>query len=575
MAKSSKKTSQARREEDELEQAYRKISKSGKKTKKKKSNRVGGIIAVIIALIAIIFFVAAGYLYIQNMEMSGIILENVSVAGVDVGGMTQTQAIDAVRQATTATYTRIPMEVTVLNSKIQIPTSCVGSLNVTGAVRAAYKFGNSGSADKRQSEQQIAMNEGYAVDLTPYLDIKENQIRQLLAKLGENFNTTLNQSKYEVTGEYPNQKLVVKLGTPEYGLDLNALYNSVLAAYSANHFQVEGQCGMLMPDPINLEEIAEKYYKAPVDASFNPEDYQVVEGVDGYGLNVKKAQKKLDSAKYGTTVEIAFERIAPEVTAEQLQNMLYRDILATFTAEAKSNSDRDTNLRLACAAINGKILLPDEVFSFNDLVGTCTKEKGYRLGRSYNEAEAGKIIGGGISQVSSALYYCTLIAELETLTRDPHGYFPGYVPLGLDAAVSWGSVDFRFRNTTDYPIRIDAEASGGSVTIALIGTETRNYRVELEYEILSESDYDVTYQNMSADNKDGYKDGDYIIEPSKGYKVKSYRCKFDNTTGEQLIREFIDQSNYKVLDGIVCRIDGSGSDGIDKSGVTDQPGQLP
>ncbi len=556
MANSRKNNSRARREEDELEQEYRKISKSGKKSKKKKSHRAGGIIAIIVALIAIVFFVAAGYLYIQNMEMNGIILENVSVAGVDVGGMTQAQAIEAVRQATDTTYTQTPMEVSVLDSKIQIPTSCVGKLNVTGAVRAAYKFGNSGSADKRQKEQQIAMNEGYAVDLTPYLNIQENDIRQLLNKLGENYNTTLNQSTYEVTGEYPHQKLVVKLGTPEYGLDLNALYKSVLAAYSANQFRVEGSCGMLLPEPINLEEIAQKYYKAPVDASFNTEDYQVVEGVEGYGLDVEKAQKKLDAAKYGTTVEISFEKIAPEVTAEALKNLLYRDTLAAYTAESKSASDRDVNLRLACEAINGKILLPDEVFSFNDVLSEQTKEN-------------------GISQVSSALYYCTLVAELETITRDAHSYYPGYVPLGLDAAVSRGSIDFRFRNTTDYPIRIDAEASGGTVTVSLVGTEARNYRVELEYEVLSESDYEVTYQNMSADNKEGYKDGDYIVEPSKGYKVKSYRCKFDNATGEQLIREFIDQSNYTVRDGIVCRIAGSNNENINNSGISDQPGELP
>lgn len=556
MAKSRKNSSRARREEEELEQEYRKISKSGKKSKKKKSNRTGGLVAIIIALVAIVFFLAAGYLYIQNMEMNGIILENVSVAGVDVGGMTQTQAIDAVRQATDTTYTQTPMEVSVLDSKIQIPTSCVGKLNVTGAVRAAYKFGNSGSAEKRKNEQKIAMNEGYAVDLAPYLDIQETAIRKLLSKLGENYNTTLNQSTYEVTGEYPKQKLVVKLGTPEYGLDLNALYQSVLEAYNANKFQVEGRCGMLQPEPINLEEIAKEYYKAPVDASFNTEDYQVVEGVEGYGLDVEKAQKKLDAAKYGTTVEIAFEKIAPEVTAEDLKNLLYRDTLATYTAEAKSDSNRDVNLRLACEAINGKVLLPDEVFSFNDQLSEKTK-------------------GNEISQVSSALYYCTLVAELETITRDAHGYYPGYVPLGLDATVSWGSIDFRFRNTTNYPIRIDAEASDGSVTVTLVGTETRNYRVELEYEVLSESDYDVTYENMSADNKEGYKDGDYIVVPCKGYKVKSYRCKFDNATGEQLIREFIDQTNYQVRDGIVCRIAGTNNEDINNSGISDQPGVLP
>ena len=555
MAKSQKKNSRARQEEDELEQEYRKISKSRKKSKNKKSNPAGGIIAITVTLVAIVFFLAAGYLYIQNMQMNGVILDNVSVAGVNVGGMTQAQAIDAVRKATDTTYTHTPMVVSVLDNNIQIPTSCVGKLNVTGAVRAAYKFGNSGNAEKRQQEQKIAMNEGYAVDLTPYLNIQEGKIRQLLSKLGENYNTKLNQSTYEVVGEYPDQKLVVTLGTPEYGLDLNVLYQNVLAAYSANQFQVEGKCGMLTPEPIDLEVIAQKYYKAPTDASFNTEDYQVVEGVEGYGLDVEKAQKKLNAAKYGTKVEIPFEKIPPEVTAEDLKKMLYRDPLATYTAEGTSDTDGKQTLQLACEAINGKTLLPDEVFSFNEVLGEKAKP--------------------GSSQVASALYCCALVAELEIIVRESNDFYPGYVPLGLDAAVSWGSADFRFRNTTNYPVRIDAETAKGAVTITLVGTENRNYRVELEYEVLSESDYEVTYQNMAADNQKGYKDGDYIVEPRKGYKVKTYRCKFDNTTGEQLLREFIDQSNYQVQDGIVCRIAGSNNDNINNSGISDQPGELP
>ena len=177
--------------------------------------------------------------------------------------------------------------------------------------------------------------------------------------------------------------------------------------------------------------------------------------------------------------------------------------------------------------------------------------------------------------MASALYCCALVAELEIIVRESNDFYPGYVPLGLDAAVSWGSADFRFRNTTNYPVRIDAETAEGAVTITLVGTENRNYRVELEYEVLSESDYEVTYQNMAADNQKGYKDGDYIVEPRKGYKVKTYRCKFDNTTGEQLLREFIDQSNYQVQDGIVCRIAGSNNDNINNSGISDQPGELP
>lgn len=571
----SKKSSRAQRERDELDTAYRKMAGSKRRTKKsKKSNRTAAVVAICIALIAIIIAVAAGYLYFMNADMDGVILENVKVAGVDVGGMTQAEAIEAVRAATTGTYTRTPMVVKVLDSQAEIPASNVGSLDVRGAVRAAYKFGNSGSQSKRQEEQQIAMTTGYTVDLTPYLDLNQSAIRSILNELGTNYSSTLSQSTYEVTGTAPNQTLVVKLGVPEYGLDLDKLYQQVIDAYSNNVFSVEGTCGMIEPDPIDLEAINSKYYVAPTDASFDPKTFEVVEGVDGYGLDLDTAKTTLEKAAYGTTVEIPFTNIKPEVTADKLSTMLYRDELATYTANYKSDKDRDTNLRLACEAINGMVLYPGDVFSYNSVLGERTAAKGYKLGPSYSGNKTVMTYGGGICQVSSALYYCTLIAELDTLVRENHSFASTYVPLGMDAAVSWGSMDFRFRNSSAYPIRIEASASGGNVTVTIIGTNEKDYYVELEYETISSEDYKVTYQAMSANNAQGLKDGDYITEPYTGYHVKTYRCKYNSETKELVSRDFIDESVYKKRDGVICRIDG-GSSGIGGGVITDGDGALP
>lgn len=558
MANSNKKRTRAQREQDELDNAYRSMSGSRRKSKKKKSsgsNRTAGIVAICIAVVAITIGVAAGYIYLQNAELDGIILENISVAGVDVGGMTQADAIDAVRAATSGTYSKTPMVVKVLESQAQIPVEYVGSLNVRGAVRAAYKFGNSGSQATRQEQQQIAMTSGYVVDITEYLELDEQGIRDILAQLGANYSSTLSQSTYDITGTAPEQTLVVTLGMPEYGLDLNALYQKVLDAYSRNTFLVEGECGMIEPTPIDLEAIYQKYYIAPVDASFDPDTYEAIEGKDGYGFDMEGAKKKLESAPYGSTVEIPFIKIAPEITAKKLSETLYRDELATYSSASASDSDRDTNLRLACEAIDGMILYPGDVFSYNDALGERTLARGYRPGPSYAGNETVMTPGGGICQVSSALYYCVLMSELDVLVRQNHGFAPGYVPLGMDATVSWGSIDFRFRNSSDYPIRIEATASGGTTTVTLIGTEVRDYRVELEYEELSKQEYSISYKTMSANNSEGYKDGDYITEPYTGYKIKTYRCKYDKTTDELLSRDYIDQSTYKKRDGVICRIE--------------------
>lgn len=575
MANTRKKKSYAR-EKEEIDSAYRSLSPARKKSKKrKKTHRTGGIIVTVFTLAAILFFLVAGYFYFQQAEMNGIILENVYVAGVNVGGLPQKDAITVVEQATQDTYSKNAMVITVLDSKVEIPPEYAGTLDVRGAVRAAYKFGNTGSQEKRKQEQNIAMTTGYYVDLAPYLGIKESAIRETLKEFGKNYNTVLNQTTYEITGKEPNQVLVIQLGTPEYGLNLDTLYEQVMDAYNRNVFAVIGSCGMMNPDPIDLKTIAEKYCKAPVDASFDEKTFEIAEGKDGYGIDLESAEKILQSAKYGAKVEIPFTSLKPEITAESLKKLLYRDTLASFTAEADSNKGRDINLELACVAVDGAVLYPGQVFSFNDRLGEPTTGKGYRSVISQESGKATKTVGEGISQVSSALYYCVLSSELEVVYRDNHNYYPDYVPLGTDAKVSWNSIDFKFKNNTKYPIRITAIADRGSVTVELTGTDVRDYRVELEYEEVARTEYSVSYQTMDAGNSEGYKNGDYIVEPCYGNKIKIYRCKYDKTTGEQLTRDFIEQSNYMARDGIVCRIAGADDDDLSNGYVSDNPGVLP
>ncbi len=582
MAKRTPKYSRSRREEAEIERSFRSMApaKKGRK-KKKKSHRKAGIFVIILALIAVIAAVVAGYFFFSDLNLDGIILENVTVAGVDVGGMSQREAIEAVEAATADTYGIKTMTVTVLDVQTELPAECCKEFNVRAAVRAAYRFGNTGTQSKRQEEQEIAMNDGYAVDIIPYLTIDETAIREGLATIGEKYSTTLSQSTYEVVGESPDQTLVVKLGVPEYGLNMDTLYQNVLDAYNQNTFSAEGQCGMIEPDPIDLQVILDQYYIAPVDAQLDPKTFEVIEGKDGYGFDIAQAKQKLNDAPYGSTVEIPFVALEPEITTQKLKDTLFRDKLATYTAAHESDADRDVNLSLACKAINGMVLKPGETFSYNAALGERTEARGYRPGESYAGNEVVKTIGGGICQVSSSLYYCAMVADLEIISRTNHGFVSTYVPLGMDATVSWGSLDFRFRNNADYPIRIEAEAEDGYTTVTIYGTDNKDHYVKMEYEKLKTYDYSTTYKTLSADNPEGYKNGDYIVEPSIGYDVKTYRCRYDKKTDALISRDFEASSSYRKRDAVICKIDSAVSPDTGSStptiggGISDAMGALP
>ena len=561
-------------------------SRRGKAAKKQRNAVIGVCTTVIILGIALL----VGCLYLFGRE-DGTIFAGVRVAGVDVGGMTKQEAVLAVEAATKNTYSQNNMVVTVLDDSIEVPASYAGSLDVSKAVNAAYDYGRKGTSKERTAQIQEAATNGYDVDISRYLSLDEEKIKTSLNELGKLYSTTLTQSTFEVIGKKPNaediqsglnlQKLVVKVGTPEYGLNMDLLYKTVLDSYSKNIFVTVGQCGSVEPDPIDLQAILDEYYIAPVDAQLTSKSSEIVDGKFGYGFSVEEAQKKLDAAKPGSTVEIPFTQIKPEVTAETLMTTVFKDVLATYTAVSDNdNADRNTNLRLACEAIDGIILAPGEYFSYNAALGERTTAKGYKPGPSFAGGKTVYTVGGGICQVSSALYYCAMVADLKIEERAEHAFFPGYVPLGMDATVSWGSLDFCFRNNSDHHILIDATAMGPEVTVSLLGIDDKDYYVEMEYEVLKEYPSSTKYQVMDADNKEGYKNGDYIVTPYKGYDVNTYRCKYNKDTKALISKEKEAFSDYKKCDGIICEIPNadptSPSGGISGSGgnVSDS-GNLP
>lgn len=139
----------------------------------------------------------------------------------------------------------------------------------------------------------------------------------------------------------------------------------------------------------------------------------------------------------------------------------YQETIGSYEAISQSDDDeRAENLRLAAEAINGYVIEPGATFSFNEVVGDTTAERGYKEAPVLYSSGLGSSDGGGICQVSTALYIAAVKADLEIVERHPHSVPSDYAPIGLDATIVYGSRDLRIKNNTDFPITIYAKAVG-------------------------------------------------------------------------------------------------------------------
>ncbi len=193
---------------------------------------------------------------------------------------------------------------------------------------------------------------------------------------------------------------------------------------------------------------------------------------------VKTALKNVDSAP-NNKVTFSVTTKEPEHTTEALTNQLYKDVLGKYTTYYSGTAARNNNVQLATSRINGTEMMPGDEFSYDKTILPRTYENGYQAAPVYvgNKVESG--LGGGICQPSSTLYCAALYANLEILERHNHSMLVGYMPAGLDATIAEGYLDMRFKNSTNYPIKIEATAQGGELTFNILGYNPENISVEL------------------------------------------------------------------------------------------------
>lgn len=302
--------------------------------------------------------------------------------------------------------------------------------------------------------------------------------------------------------------------------------------------------------------MAEEINQAPVDATIRKSgsNFEVTDHVVGKELDVQalldEINNKVKDSKEGNIDVIGtINEEVPNKTKEKLATVSTL-VASASTTFGTNDASRATNIAIGAQTLNGILLMPGESFSFNTVVGDTTPDKGYQEGGVYVGDKLEKGYGGGICQVSSTLHNAVLRAGILPDQRTNHSMTVGYVPLGLDATIAYGYLDYVFTNPYDYPIYLEGYAYNGKLTFNIYSDPSVN--AGKTYEFSSEV-YETIPLTVKYEDDPTLEKGKEVVKlnGSNGYKVKAYRITYTN--GVETNRELLNNDTYTPLATIIRR----------------------
>ncbi|MBQ6024436.1 MAG: VanW family protein [Lachnospiraceae bacterium] len=296
----------------------------------------------------------------------------------------------------------------------------------------------------------------------------------------------------------------------------------------------------------------DKYVKEPVNAEVTGFDTEtltfiVTESETGLKVNVDKVvdelTKAFETGDFSKEITVETEVIEPEVSKEFLDGYLCK--VSSTTSTTTSSSNRNNNIDLVCKKIDGLVLMPGESFDFNTFIGKRTAEAGFKEAGGIFDGKLIQELGGGICQANAMIYHSVTKADLKVDTRTCHTWPSDYVPTGTDATVSWGGPEFKFTNSSDYPIALHAYYGNQKVTVEVFGRPLPDGQtIKLIGEVTS---------NVSSDKVEYVADntlavGKTVTERSAHNAIKavSYKVYYD-AEGNEIKREQYFSSSYPMI----------------------------
>ena len=379
-----------------------------------------------------------------------------------------------------------------------------------------------------------------------YLEPDGTVFRQKLSELAQTFSRPAQDASYEVGQDSLTVTRELD-GLAVTEADLEQPIRDALSSEADGAVYVDA--AILPAQALTAQGIHDAVAGSMKNAGYDAATDSITPEQAGAGFDVAEAQALLDAASPGETVEIPADIQQPHVTAAELKEVLFRDVLGQCRTHVSGTSARINNVKLSAAACNGVVLNTGDVFSYNATTGQRTPAKGYQAAPAYVGGETVDEVGGGVCQTSSTIYYACLRANLEITERYAHRYVPAYIDWGMDATVSWGGPDYKFTNNTDYPIKIVATYSGGYLTVKILGTNVDGTYAKMTNEVLSKTNWETVYKDDETLPAGTEK---VTTTPYTGYKVKSYRNVY-SADGKLISSTYEATSDYKVRNKVISR----------------------
>ena len=521
------------------------------KRRRKKRAPLRGKAAIVLAVVLLLFAGYAGLCAWAGAKLPANVAVVLSPSGqeVDLGGLTANQAKDLLARSVE------------LDSERTLTVICAGQ----GADLDAGCF----TADPDSMLQTLAQAEGLmisrpflvrgldllmgrGVDTQPvciqmdcsyrFTDVGEQQAGALLDAFAQIVAAEPSETTYTV-GE---ESIEVVCGAPGAALNRDTARQAILDALAQGQQSVE-----LVPDPVAPPALDAAALNEEIYTQAEPiklgRDGAVTPAVVGVSIDVDAAQAALDAAAPGQTLSIPIVRTQPDYALADEEGLLYKDMLSECSSYVGGSSNRVFNVSLAASHCNGTVLMPGDEFSYHAAVGDCTVDEGYAVDLGFAGGKTVDMVGGGICQVSSSLYYCTVYANLEVVERRNHAFTVDYLPAGLDATFYSSTPDYRFRNNTGFPVKITAAVKDRTLTVRFFGTNPDGTYVKTERSQTATVPYTTEYK-PDPEIPAGTTKVD--VTPYTGLTIEVYRCVYA-ADGTLLSRTHENTSRYAARNKVV------------------------
>lgn len=517
--------------------------------RKKKIKAVIFVCVVIFSILIVLFSVIFALLNWNSVKIT----KGISIKNLDVSNLTLEEA----REMLTSSLDKelIPELTLKYNDEYNItlsPEQIEFKYNIEESLEEAYSIGRT---------ENILLN-NYTLLFTTIFGKEQNieytYNEELLNAFIDDVNSKLPGLVVQPSYYIEESKLIIEEGKDGIEVSKEKLKNDILESIASRTLEEVSKENynqiIVIPtqeakaSSIDMDKVYAEIHTEPQDAYFELEPYKIYPDVDGIDLAIT-----LDEAKKQITGEVEEYQFDLKITKAQktindLGTEAFPYLISSFsTRYDASNTNRSTNLRIAAEKINGKVLMPGEVFSYNKTVGKRTVEEGYKDAKIYADGGVVDGLAGGICQISSTLYNAVLLANLEIVERRNHSYTTSYVAAGRDATVVWGAIDFQFENSRNYPIKIEASVKNGVAEFKIHGMQEEQ---EYEINIIPKTTASIPYATTQVP--------DPLLAPGEqavtqaghlGYKVTTYIVKKLN--GVEVSREILSNDTYQPMQAII------------------------